>query len=224
MKPRILRSDRALRFGFLLTLAASVVFVAANWSAAAPLLPNTTLYPAPLGPLPGGALVAGGVPVPFATAGFTGTLTSSVFAGDGTNPLGGLTFVYVLQNNVASPGEIDRITVASFAGFATDADYAPVGMVVPTLIDRSADSSTVGFSFIQPPVGPGALLPGQVSDMLVVYTDAPFYAATLANVIDNNVVRVASFAPLTVIPEPSTLILAGLAAFGLAVFVRRQHS
>ena len=91
--------------------------------------------------------------------------------------------------------------------------------LAPTFIDRSLDGSTVGFSFLNPPIGAGALQPGQTSDLLVVYTAAPLFTPTLANIIDSNVARVASFAP---IPEPSTFVLAGLAALGLAAFVRRR--
>jgi hypothetical protein len=146
-----------------------------------------------------------------------------VLAGDPTNPLGGLTFTYLLQDNATSASELGRLTVSSFAGFVTDADFVPgTGVVPPTLIDRSVDSSTVGFSFVQPPAGPGAILPGQNSDLLVVYTNAPVFAATLANVIDNSVTQVASFAPQIAIPEPGTFLLAGLAAVGLAWFVRRR--
>jgi hypothetical protein len=95
--------------------------------------------------------------------------------------------------------------------------------VPPTLINRSADSSTVGFSFIQPPVGPGALQPGQASDLLVVYTNAQTFTPTLANVIDSNIARVASFAPQMVIPEPSTFVLGSLAALGLGLLAQRQR-
>ena len=217
---------RVCRCVLFLLLAATVVLMSAAPSLALPLAPGSTLFPAPAGPPPGGAPALGGGPLvaPFVTATFTGTLTSTVLTGDPTNPFpGGLTFTYLLSDSPASPGAIDRLTVASFVGFATNADFVPGGGLPPTFIDRSLDSSTVGFSFLNPPVGPGALLPGTTSALLVVYTDSLAFAATLANIIDSNVARVASFAPVTVIPEPSTFILAGLAALGLAVFARRRR-
>jgi hypothetical protein len=224
MKQHIPSRQRLLRCGLLSTVVATAVLMSATSSLATLLPPGSTLFPAPAGPPPGGAPAVGGGPlvVPFVTATFTGTLTSTVLAGDPTNPLGGLTFTYLLSDSPASPGAIDRLTVASFMGATTDADFVPAGGLPPTFIDRSIDSSTVGFSFLNPPVGPGALLPGTTSALLVVYTDSRGFAATLANIIDSNVARVASFAPVTVIPEPSTFVLAGLAALGLAVFARRR--
>ena len=64
-------------------------------------------------------------PVPFATATFVGTLTSTVLQNDPTNPLGGLTYTYLLANVPGSPGAIDRLTVADFnpAPGLTDVDY-----------------------------------------------------------------------------------------------------
>jgi hypothetical protein len=226
---RCFSQHRVCRCVLFLLLAATVVLMSTATSLAVPLPPGTTLFPAPAGPLPGGVVVAGGVPVPFATATFVGTLTSTVLAGDPTNPFvggGGLTYTYLLANVPGSPGAIDRLTVADFTpapGF-TDSDYVagPGPGLPPTFIDRSVDGTTVGFSFLNPPIGPGALAPAMTSDLLVVYTADPVFAATLANVIDSNVARVASFAPKSVIPEPSTFVLAGLAALGLAVFARRR--
>jgi len=224
----VLSLHRLSRCGLFIIAASSVLFSATSLQAT--LLPaGGILYPAPAGPLPGGIPVDGPAHSPFATASFNGTLTSTVLTNDPTNPFGlnALTFTYQLQNAVASPGEIDRVTVSSFAGFLTDADYVlGTGVLAPTYIDRSAPPAgdTVGFQFSNFPLGPGTLQPGQTSDLLVVYTNSQQVQLTLANVIDNNVTRIASFAPITVIPEPSTLILAGLAAIGLVGFARRRRS
>jgi hypothetical protein len=217
---------RIARCGLLSVVAATVIAISAASSFAVPLPPGSTIYPAPPGPAPGGAIVAGGLPVPFATASFVGTLTSTVLAGDPTNPFvagGGLTYTYLLSNLPGSPGAIDRLTVADFTPppGVDDAHFTPGPGVAPTIIDRSLDGTTIGFTFLNPPVGPGALMPGASSDLLVVYTASAVFAPTLANVIDSNVARVASFAPKGV-PEPSTFVLAGLAALGLAVASRRR--
>jgi hypothetical protein len=217
----LLNSRRLFYRGLLLCVAAALIFTLATSSTAGPLplAPGQALFPAPNGPPPGGGILAQLVNVPFATSSYNGTLTSTVLVGDPSNPLGGLTFTYLLQNNVGSPGEIDRLTVSPFNGFATTVEYVAGGGQAPTYIDRSVDSSTVGFSFLQPPVGPGALLPAQTSDLLVIYTNAPTFIPTLANVIDSNVARVASFAPA---PEPSTFVLCSLAALGLGLLARRR--
>src|SRR5215510_156991 len=88
-------------FAFCLLLAMP------SLSSAVPLAPGVTLYPAPGEPDPvGGVVVGGGVPVPFAAVGFSGTLTSTVLSGDASNPFGpgALTFTYRLVN---SPGSAD---------------------------------------------------------------------------------------------------------------------
>jgi hypothetical protein len=176
-------------------VAAGVVLASAAWSIGAPLPPGTTLYPAPSGSLPGGTALAGGAPVPFASSTFTGSLTSTVLQNDPTNPLGGLTFTYVLQDLPASPGAIEGLFVDSFAGVMANADFvAGAGMVPPTYIDRSVSSgSDISASFAGPPLGSGPLEPGQASEF-VIYTNSHVFMASLAIVTDGSAVQVASYA------------------------------
>ena len=138
-------------FKFVAVLCSVVVFVSLSALVvhAAPLAPGMTI-PAPAEPDPtGGAPVAGGLPVPFASANYTGTLTSTVIAGDPSNPLGGLTFTYLLSNDASSLNSLERMTISSFAGFATDVSYqVPAAGVPPTFIDRNPiPADVVGFSF-----------------------------------------------------------------------------
>ena len=171
--------------------------------------------------------MAGGVPQLFNSLTYSGSLTSTVLANDPTNPFGlnDLTFTYSLQNVAGSPGEIDRLTIASFANFLADAGQVPVaGNVAPAYIDRSGNGATMGFTFAQIPVGSGTLQPGQTSDLLVVYTNAQNLAPSTANVIDGSVEQVSTFAPVAGIPgtpEPSSIVLAALAGVGLLAFARR---
>lgn len=186
--------------------------------AQAALLPTGgTLFPAPGEPDPtGGAVVGGPLVSPFAVPGmFSGTLTSTVIAGDPSNPLGGLTFTYVLSNDPGSANAMARVTVSSYAGFATDASYQ-LGTpgVPPTFIDRLT-SDVVGFSFAG--FGPGPIAPGVSTAVLVVQTDAPAFGAGIASIIDSGAVTVASYAP---IPEPASLGLIGLA--GALLLSRRR--
>src|SRR5688500_6797213 len=106
---------------------------------AAPLLPNTSI-PAVAEPDPVGATqLASTGPVAFASATYTGSLTSSVFTNDSSNPFGpnALTFTYQLVNNVGSTDEITRLAISRFGAFGTDASFnagLPVGGVAPTTV------------------------------------------------------------------------------------------
>jgi hypothetical protein len=217
------------RFASIIIAGCGVVLSAASLQAA-PIAPGGLLFPAPPVLLPGGNIVGGGVPQLFNSATFSGSLTSTVLANDPTNPFGlnGLTFTYQLQNVPGSPGEIDRLTIASFANILADAGQVPVaGNVAPAYIDRSllGNGATLGFSFAQVPLGFGTLQPGQTSDLLVVHTNATAFAASTANVIDGSVEQVSALAPfmgLPTVPEPSSIVLAVLAGTGLLVFSRRR--
>lgn len=173
-------------------------------AAAAPLGVGGLLFPAPAAPDPtGGVLIAGGVPVPFASTNYSGTLTSSVIAGDPSNLLGGLTFTYLLASDASSINMISRLTVNGYAGFMTDASYQspPMG-IMPAYADRLT-ADVVGFSFISFPVGAGLISPGSHSALLVVQTDAPAFTTSFASVIDGTVVSPPIYAP---IPEPATAV------------------
>jgi hypothetical protein len=162
--------------------------------------------------------------LPFSSATFSGHLTSSVIQGDPSNTLGGLTFTYLLSDDVGSPGTIDRLTITDFAPFLTDASYQvplALGALPPTLIDRPT-ASTIGFSFFGAPLGPGVLAPGTTSALLVVQTNASLFAPSLASIIDGSVATVATFAPTAPIPEPSAIGLAGLGVLGAVASRRRR--
>jgi hypothetical protein len=173
--------------------------------------------------IPGGLIIAGGVPIPFVTATFAGTLTSTVISGDASNPYGGLTFVYQVASVVGLPsGEIDRLTVNGYAGFLVDASYQspPLAGLAPTVNNRDASGDVVGFSFIGLPLGAGTLQPGMTSALLVLQTDAQLYQPTIASVIDGSVAMVASFSPA--VPEPGALAL-GLFAIGAFLLCARRR-
>jgi hypothetical protein len=189
-------------------LAVAAVLLCTTVVHAAPLGVGATLYPAPAGAGPeGGQLQAGtGVTVPFASANFNGTLTSSVIAGDSTNPYGpgALTFTYLLNSDVASVNQIERLTINGWTGFLSDAIYqTPATGLAPGSIDRNA-ADVIGFWFLPVPVGSGTLSPGQASALLVVYSDATAYTSSFASVIDGTVVSLPTLSPA---PEPATLML-----------------
>lgn len=200
-------------------------FVAASLAVpalAVPLFPGDTAFAIGEVDPVGGFVVAGGAPVPFATAQYSGTLTSTVISGDVSNPYGGLTFTYLLTNDAVSLGEIERLTVNDFLGFLTDVSFqVPTLDLMPTLNNRSIAGDVVGFTFIGAPVGGGTLTPGTTSALLVIQTDAPLFAPTFASVIDGTVVSVPSWGPA--VPEPSTLLLAGMGLASLPIMRRLRR-
>ena len=200
-------------------MLAVAALLACGMSANAALLtPGNALFPAPGEPDPVGGTVIANQTIPFNVPGFfDGSLTSTVVRG-GNNPFGAnaLTFTYRIVNAPSSPNAIARMTIDPYTGFQTDASFqTPSVGVNPALIDRNT-ADTVGFSFSQQ-IGPGALLPGTNSAVLVIQTNATDFQNALANIIDSGAISVLSFAP---VPEPTML---GLAGVGALVLIRRRR-
>ena len=197
-----------------------------NRAQAVPLAVNSTIVSVGE-PDPTGGTIKATMTVPVTALTFHGTLTSTVISGDPSNTLGGLTFIYQLTNDIASPHAMERFTVNSFAGFATDASYQtplPLGDIAPGTVDRNLVGDVVGFSFMAPiddtGIGHGVISPGKTSAVMVIQTDSRVFNLTFASVIDGSTGMATSFAP---IPEPSTLALAGAGLVGLLLVVRRRR-
>jgi hypothetical protein len=156
--------------------------------------------------------------VPFSSPTYSGTLTSVVINEGAANPLGGLTFTYLLANDAGSAHPLDRLTVNGYSGFSTDASYqVPATGVPPTLINRTV-ADVMGFTFADV-IGPGVILPGATSAVLVVQTDASGFTQSIASVIDGFVSQVGTFSP---VPEPAAGLLAGIGAVTLGLRRRRR--
>jgi hypothetical protein len=179
-------------------------------------------------------LLAGGNAVPFAGLQFAGELISTVYNNDSSNPFGTdkLTFTYELSSNATSASMLRRFTVPGFASNQTDLSFdqtspsaAPLH-ITPSLADRTT-ADLLGFAFVT--FVQGAIGPDQRSQRLVVQTDAKAFAPVMASVIADSVARVSSFAPLTAVPEPGTLVLfaagaGAIEAIRLARRIRRHRN
>lgn len=147
---------------------------------------------------------------------FSGSLVSSVWSGDTSNPFSGLTFTYQLSSSAGSLNSIDRLTLNRFAGFLTDVGYNGAG-IVPARASRTPTGELIAFvfedAFFQP-----ALAPGSSSPTLVIQTDSPVYAIGNASIIDGATANVPAFVPQAV-PEPATL---GLVGIGLVAVATRK--
>jgi hypothetical protein len=212
----------AKNLSFAAALALSAVLTASKLLAA-PLLPGSAFYP-PAEPDPIGGVVEDTMTTSFASATFTGRLTSTVISGDTSNPFGGFTFTYLLTNDAGSADAIGRMTVSSFATYLTDVSYQIGPGLPPTLASLAGPDVVMGFDFISAPIGPGMLEPGASSALLVVQTDSLLYDSTIASVINSTVASTPSFAPVpgAGVPEPATLSLAARGA--LPQLIRRRRA
>jgi PEP-CTERM motif len=150
---------------------------------------------------------------PFVAPTFSGTLVTTVWSGDTSNPFGGLTFTYQLSNNSISPDPMDRFTLSSYAGYSTDVSYFGAG-IVPNSVVRNPAGNQISYNFTGP--FEGTLIQGASSALLIIQTDAAGYQDSVAGIINSSSVNAATFAPVT-IPEPATAALFLVGALALAV-------
>jgi len=151
---------------------------------------------------------------------------------------GNLYFLEQVANSALSTASVARITASSYGSFTTDVGYltgalpstggAVSGGITPNaigggvVIDRSDEGSgvgqTVGFYF-----GATKIIKGSNSVVLVIQTNAKAYdrLGTLS-VIDGTTSSNLTFEP-TVVPEPSTMAIAGLGALGLIGYGLRRR-
>lgn len=209
--------------GFLAALALSCSIIIAQ-AVPAPLGPGGFVFPPPPGVHPTGTLLATATS-PFLSASLNGTLISSVYSGDSTSPLSGLTFTYQIVLSPSSPSAVSQLSISRFGSFLTDVSFFGDGAtnIPPSFISRSSEGAGIGdviqFHFGAP--GPTeSLLPGNTSSLLIVQTGSVNFQPTTASIIDGVAVpNIASFAPLNVVPEPS---IAALGLLGLTAFVARR--
>ena len=198
----------------VLSIGAALALTAA--ASAAPIFAGgAIIFPAAEPDVPAGANLVDSVTNPFASALYSGTVTSRVYTNDVTNPngLNALTFVYIITSNPTSSNGIARFTVNGYAGFNVDVSYrAPITGVIPYFEDRQSTGDVIGWSFGN--VGPGysLIMPGMTTTWLVAQTNATDYRTVISNVIDGSVTAVNAFGPQIPTPGAAALFGAGLLA------------
>jgi len=142
---------------------------------------------------------------------FAATLTTAVHSG-GSNPLGGLTFVYTLSNDLLPPSNRDDV-------YAFSVTWNPAWIPAVIDVDTAAGAGVVPFSFGFGPNGVVfafnfvSLVAGATSVPIAVGTAAPLWTTSNAGIINGTTEDAVALVP---VPEPSTF--AGLFALGLAGF------
>lgn len=193
----------------LLAATATSAFAAGN------LTPGTTIVPTDVGSVVNPAQFVAVDLEAFASPAdaknpYSGTLGSFVEDEGAANPLGGLTFLYGITNDPTSTVPLASLAVNGFAGFDTSAYYDSQdgGAVSPNSAHRTLDGDTIKFFFLDAN-GNEAIMPGDVTFLTVVRTNAHDYVPILDGIRDGVETNAFSFGPAPV-PEASTTVSFGL--------------
>jgi len=190
-------------------------------------------------PLVGTTILADtGVQTQTASSGLATTTANGeawVVKGYSENPFGAgdLTFVYQVKlvsgvdSDGFTPAIIERLTMASFGSFLTDAGsfLQAIGQKVPLTMDRSGAGSFGNIIGVNFPSPVDNLNVGDTTALIIINTNATGYTAGTFTAQDGLTVNFVGFSP-TVAPEPATMAMALSAVpfLGLAAWRRRRKA
>jgi hypothetical protein len=197
---RVIAVLAVLTFALCLSARASVITTGGSFAAPAETDPTGPSLTVVGGPLVSGFSVGGG---PTLTV---GTLTTTVYKNDTSNPFGGLTFTYQIA---VAPGStpVTNLTDTDFTNYLTDVSYqASSPNVAPTTVTRTT-ADAIGWRFQA--AGNGQVGAGSLSSVLVVQTNAPSFGSIAGNVLGGATATPASLGP---VPEPTSLAFLGTSA------------
>ena len=227
-----------LQVGVAVSMCAMVPSAKATLIGTIPTVPGATVVPGLTSDTPG-TLVGSNVATFISSLGTSsGKLVSAVYRESG----GTLDFYYQVTNNTTAPNcgaagqpacdPISRETDTNFfgfltsLGFRTDGAILPggifvTGTVVPVTGDRNSVGDVVGFSFNPP--DSAKIQPGQISDVLVISTNATNFTTGNASVIDGGVTTVSAFEPSSAVPEATSLLFIGGGLLALSFIYRSSR-
>jgi len=160
------------------------------------------------------------------TIGSPSTLSGTLYTAVVKETNGTYDFLYQVVLNSGSDG-LSRLTAGNFTGYAVSGGYTTsdtfgyfqTGTMAPDTLDHHSNS-TVGFDFT------GSMPGGTTSYIMVVGTNATAFSPGLVAAIDLqslNLIGNQPFGPAGMVPEPSSLAIAGLGALGMIGYGLRRR-
>jgi len=142
------------------------------------------------------------------------------------NNAGTLDFLFQ-GTNISASTTFETVPLRFYDGFTTDVGtltnptaLSPAGVagtIADLNVSRDADGGSVNFNY-----STGGFTPGQISDVLVVATNATTYGLGSIGATDGTTGESPAYGPVAV-PEPSTLVLAGLGGLGMIGYGLRRR-